>query len=213
MTIIIAAVAPQFAIVATDSLRSADDGTQILVCKTRSLSDRVVVAKGGYGFLSDGIWANLLALPAETRDSPYLVADAIELAAQPIYDFCKKVADNAGAADLGLYFIVSGIGPDGRGVVISVDVRTRDRKTFHCDDGIRVVGVGSTPKAHDLAIETANASGDPLDPRKWVAAAVQAGAEEDAATIGFPAHGWIIRSGGVEQFTISGPSRNDLSNP
>lgn len=213
VTIIIAAVAPRVAIIAADSLRSGDDGSRRTVCKIRSLSDRVVVAKGGYGDLADGIWAKLLALPAETRANPHLVADAIEVAAQPIYDICKKVADEAGAADFGLYFIVAGLGPDSRGVVITINVGTQDRKPFYSDDGIRVVGLGSTPEAGDLARTTANASGDPLDPRKWVAAAVHAGEEEDPTTIGFPAHGWIIRSDSVEQFTILEPGKNDLPNP
>lgn len=213
MTIIVAAVAPQLAIIAVDSLRSADDGSQSLVCKMHSLSDRVVVAKGGYGDLADGIWRKLFSLPPETRANPHLVADAIEVAAQPIYDVCKKVAGAANSVDLGLYFIIAGIGPDNHGVVISVDIGTGDRKPFYSDDGIRVLGLGSIAKAGELAMMTANAAGDPLDPRKWVAAAVQAGAEEDPATIGFPAHGRVIRLGSIEEFTVHGPSRNAHPNP
>lgn len=202
MTIIIGAVGPQVVALAADSLRSGDDGSRRHVSKMRKLSERVVVAKGGYGDLSDVIWDQLCALPSPVRANPYAVADAIQKQGQAVYASCKKVAEQQNKEDLGLYFIVAGIDQNDRGVLISIDIAMDELKTFDENDGVRVLGMGSIPNANDLALKIANQNVSSLNPVKWVQDVVRAAIEVDKNTIGFPAQLYIGDKSGMNQQVV-----------
>lgn len=205
MTFIIGAVGPQVAVLATDSLRSGDDGSRRHVSKMRTLSERVVVAKGGYGNLADGIWNQLSGLSGAVRADPYTVADAIQKLGHFVYVSCKKAAERQSKADLGLYFLIAGIDGNDQAVLISIDIAKNQCKSFNSDKGICLLTMGDMTNSDDLSFHERREYDGDVDAVEWVQNILQSVVQADNVTVGFPAYIYTIDASGMNLHAISLP--------
>lgn len=205
MTIIITAVGPDFVMIAADSMRSADNGTNFSVEKIRQLSTKALVAKGGFGDLTDTVWDQLEALSATIRNDVRLLASEAWKLGKPVYEAARDVAIKQGSADLGLFLIVAGLDQNDSYFLAALNFGLNEFKEYEGADGLAVIGLGSIPEAQsiasDIAIKVLKSAGNLL-PEEWAKRVVQQGAIIDPKTIGFPAHGKVLRHSGIQEFTI-----------
>ena len=208
MTIIVAAVSPDFAMIASDSMRSANDGTNLSVEKIRQLSTKVIVAKGGFGTLTDPAWDQLEALSDKFKDDVRLLAKEAWKLGGPIYQNAKDISSKLGGEDLGLFLIIAGIDRNDTTFLAALNFGLNEYKEYDGVDGITVIGLGSISQAQTIALDTATRivhNAGILIPEAWAKEVVQQGENIDPKTIGFPVHGKVLRRSGTREFTVTKP--------
>lgn len=206
MTLIVTAVSPEFAMIAADSMRSANDGTSFAVEKIRQLSAKAIVAKGGFGDLTDTFWDQLDGLPNNIKDDVRILAKKAWKLGKPIYENAKDIALKSGSKDLGLFIIIVGLDQSDNPFLAALNFELNEFKEYEGADGLTVLGLGSIPQAHSIALDTATkifSSAGTLLPEAWAKEAVRQGEIIDPKTIGFPVHGKVLRHSGTEEFTIN----------
>lgn len=209
MTIVFSALTDQSVIVGADRLRSANDGTTSNVVKIRALSPRVVVAKGGFGDLTDDLWEHLAALPANVKADAVRAAEEALKLARPIRERCTALATKLGIEDLGLFLIVGGLDVNDRPYVAATHVGTEQKKEFYGEADPTIVGIGSIPDAQAIAFAAAQSvysRHGSVVAKPWAAEVVHQASRVDPKTIGFPLDGAIVTVDGLEMFELMQPS-------
>jgi hypothetical protein len=118
MSLIFAAAFSDCAVVAGDGLRrvAASDERLDNIDKTYEVSPGILAAKMGYGGVTDAIWGEVEAQPANVRNNIDALLAFVSRTSRPMYEYCLAHALAEGHGDYGLMFIFASWDARGAGV-------------------------------------------------------------------------------------------------